>query len=577
MDVTIEKNLRVPMRDGIELVTDVYRPAGAEQCPVILIRTPYNKDGMAGGDDSFNTLLTVQHGYAVVVQDCRGTGASPGEFAPFVNEASDGADALAWVVAEPWCSGEVGMAGASYFGMTQWLAASESPQVVKAIVPVFSSPRAHDGWAYQGGAFHLNFSLFWFAGLIAPTQVVRGMRQGTADPAELGALFAALNKIDELFRRLPLTDMPEIAARTPDYFEWLAHPAPDDFWQQRQPADLSQIGTPALMVGGWYDVFLRGTIASYEAIKSSSGSAPHARLIIGPWAHANPSGSYPERDFGPMSGLGAADVVGATLSWFDRHLKGIEPEDDSEAPVRIFVMGPNIWRDELDWPLPDTVFTEYHLHSTGLANHALGDGTLTGEPASQEPPDSYLYDPRDPVPTVGGSVLLPGAFVSANSGPRDQAEIEERHDVLCFTGAPLADDLEVTGPVELVLFASSSALDTDFTAKLVDVSPDGRAELVTDGILRARYRESLSRPQLLKPGEVYEFLIELGATSRVFPAGHRIRLDISSSNFPRFDRNTNSGGTIAADGSDDLVVALNRVFHDGQHPSRLVLPLIDRS
>jgi len=240
-------------------------------------------------------------------------------------------------------------------------------------------------------------------------------------------------------------------------------------------------------------------------------------------------------------------------------------------------MGIDQWRDEQDWPLPDTAFTPYYLHSGGGANTPAGDGALSTEAPGDEPADSYTYDPRDPVPTTGGATFLPGLFIAANAGPRDQRPLDDRRDVLTFATPPLERDTEVTGPIELVLYVASDARDTDFTGKLVDVHPDGRAELLTDGILRARYRDSMSEPSLLEPGTVYELRIDVWPTSNVFKAGHRIRLDVSSSNFPRFDRNTNSGGTIATDGPDDLVVAVNQVFHDREHPSHLVLPIIDRT
>jgi uncharacterized protein len=276
-----------------------------------------------------------------------------------------------------------------------------------------------------------------------------------------------------------------------------------------------------------------------------------------------------------MAGSTAADVIGEQVRFFDRHVKG-EQSLDAGPPVRIFVMGANVWRDEDDWPLPDTRFTAYYLHSGGRANTADGDGALATQPPEDEPADAYTYDPRDPVPTVGGQTLMPGFWVSANAGPRDQHEVERRRDVLCYTTAPLEQDTEVTGPIELVLYASSSARDTDFTGKLVDVDPDGRAVILTDGILRARYRSSLSAPELLDPGEIYELHIDLWATANVFKAGHRIRLEVSSSNFPRFDRNTNTGGAIAHERDGDMVSADNRVFHDATRPSHVLLPLIVR-
>jgi putative CocE/NonD family hydrolase len=310
--------------------------------------------------------------------------------------------------------------------------------------------------------------------------------------------------------------------------------------------------------------------------RGGSAAARRPQLIIGPWAHGNSRGVFAERTYGTMGSSLAFDLGGAHLRWFDHHLCGIDNGVEDEPAVRLFVMGPDVWRDEADWPLPDTQFTAFHLRGGGRANTSEGDGGLTTDPAGNEPADVYVYDPRDPAPTVGGGTILPGAHVSANAGPRDQTTVEARADVLCYTSDRLEADVEVTGPVTLLLFASSSARDTDFTGKLVDVHPDGRAEIATDGILRARYRESAACPELLVPGRVYELHIDLGATARIFPAGHRIRLEVSSSNFPRFDRNTNTGGRIAGDAVCDFVRAVNRVYHDTEQPSRLILPIIDR-
>jgi putative CocE/NonD family hydrolase len=287
-------------------------------------------------------------------------------------------------------------------------------------------------------------------------------------------------------------------------------------------------------------------------------------------------GWFPERSYGLAAGIEAADLTGLQLRWFDWLLRGTDTGLAGDKPVRLFVMGANVWRDEDDWPLPGTEYVDYFLHSRGRANTAGGDGGLSADAPGDEPEDVYLYDPRDPVPTTGGPTFLPGLFIGANAGPRDQRVVESRHDVLCYTSEPLAEPVEVIGPVLAVLHVSSSAPDTDFTAKLVDVAPDGRAENLADGILRARYRESLSEPSPLEPGRVYQVTVDLVATAVVFAAGHRIRLEVSSSNFPRFDRNTNTGGVIAGEGEADLRQAVNRVHHTRALPSRLVLPVIRR-
>ncbi len=296
-------------------------------------------------------------------------------------------------------------------------------------------------------------------------------------------------------------------------------------------------------------------------------------MVIGPWSHSNFTGSFPEREFGPTASSDAFDLTGFQLRWFDRWLNEADNGVDQELPVTLFVMGVDRWRTETDWPLPDTHYRPYHLRSSGQANTLHGDGTLSTEAPGDEPPDAYLYNPLRPVPTVGGQVILPGANAM---GPRDQRAVETRDDVLVYSTPVLDRPVEVTGPIELRLFAASSARDTDFTGKLVDVYPDGRAMILTEGILRARYRESATAPELLEPDAVYDLRLDLWATANVFLPGHRIRLEVSSSNFPRFGRNSNTGGEIANEPADQYRPAINRIFHDLSHPSRLILPIIER-
>jgi putative CocE/NonD family hydrolase len=315
-------------------------------------------------------------------------------------------------------------------------------------------------------------------------------------------------------------------------------------------------------------------------MKQRGGSAvarQHQRLLIGPWPHGLWTGVFPERNYGLAANGNMMDLVGIQLRWFDHWLKGVENGVEQDKSVKIFVMGLDQWREEDDWPLPDTQFRRYYLQSGGRANSAAGDGMLSTEaPTAEEAEDVYLYDPRRPVPTVGGAILLSQAG-GMDQGPRDQRSVEARDDVLCYSTPTLEQPMEVTGPIELVLFVSSSARDTDFTGKLVDVSLDGRAEILTDGILRARYRESFSQPKRLEPGQIYELRLDLCATSNLFKAGHRIHLEVSSSNFPRFDRNTNTGGTIETETAQDVVQAVNHVYHDVAHPSHLLLPIIERN
>ena len=573
MQLTIEKHLQVPMRDGVMLATDVYRPAGAGPFPVVMMRLPYNKEQPVLLFLAGDILRVAQAGYAVVVQDCRGTWASEGEFSPYFQEAEDGADAIAWAAAQVWSTGEVGMMGASYYGATQWLAATQAPPALKAIAPFITTDQYHEKWTYQGGAFQLGFMLQWASVTFGVAEAVRRVMRGAGDAAGVGSAIGAADAVAANYWHLPLCELPEVAKLTPYVKDWLAHPDYDDYWRAAAPCEhYENITTPALNFGGWYALVLGGTLANYAAMK---GRAPQ-KLVIGPWVHGYNGGVYPARNFGLMAHDGVADVTAAQIRWFDHFLKGQANGVLDEPPVKIFVMGPDVWREEADWPLPDTDWQQWYLHSAGSAGTKAEDGVLAKHTPGDEPADSYLYDPRNPVPTVGGASFLPGLFIAANAGPRDQREVEQRADVLCYTSEVLTADMEVTGPVRLVLYVSSSAVDTDFTGKLVDVHPDGTALILTDGILRARYRESLSTQKLMTPGEVYRIEIDLVATANVFAAGHRIRLEVSSSNFPRFDRNTNSGGVIAQETEADFVRATNTVWHDDVRASHLILPVIAR-
>jgi putative CocE/NonD family hydrolase len=384
--------------------------------------------------------------------------------------------------------------------------------------------------------------------------------------------------MDEVFARLPERDHPLLTAIAPYLSEWLDHPERDEYWVRLSARGQAVPDTPVLNLGGWHDLFLGGTIDDYLALRARTEEpdAHRQRLVIGPWAHGATSGLFPERSFGVQSGLDGADMTGAQLAWFKEHLTG-SPPATSPSPVRIFVMGPDIWRDEPDWPLPDAEYVDYFLGSTSDARTSGGDGTLSTASGTGAASDSFVYDPADPVLTCGGATFLPGLFIGANAGPRDQTRTEARQDVLCYTTEPLDRSMEVTGPVRARLFVSSSAVDTDFTATLVDVHPGGRAELVCDGIVRCRYRTSTTRAEFLDPGTVYEIEVDLVATAYVFAAGHRLRLDVSSSNFPKFDRNPNAAVPVADARPADLVVATNTVWHDSTRPSRLVLPVIRRS
>jgi putative CocE/NonD family hydrolase len=578
----MESNIAIAMRDGVTLYADIYRPDGDGPYPTILQRTPYDKTA-ALTNTMLDPIKAAKAGFAVVIQDTRGRFDSEGEFYAFRDDIDDGYDTVEWAAAQPWSNGKVGMYGASYVGATQWLAATSRPPHLVTIVPTVTASNYHDGWTYQGGAFELGFNMSWTLAqlTLANFKNVSGVHDV---PGERRAeLIKAIDGMTDGFGFAPAKDYPHLNAGLADYYyDWLAHPDFDDYWKKLCIEEHhSEIDVPALHVGGWYDIFLGGTIRNFLGMKKSGANATARsgqRLIIGPWQHGARGTTMAGRHyFGVMADATAIDVDGTHLRWFDHWLNEPAANGGSngimdEAPVRIFVMGDDVWREEQEWPLARAQETKYYLHGCGKANSKHGDGSLGTAAPNGESPDVFLYNPADPVPTAGGALCCNPYF--AANGAYDQNEVEERADVLVYTTPPLERDLEVTGPVTVTLFAATSATDTDFTAKLVDVCEDGCARNLTDGIIRARYRESMSNPSLLEPGRAYRYEIDLWATSNVFKAGHRIRLEISSSNFPRFDRNTNTGNIIAED--TELKPALQTVFHDGQQASYVSLCIVPR-
>jgi putative CocE/NonD family hydrolase len=553
----VTRDCAVPTRDGVRLATDIYMPPDPGPFPVVLHRLPYGKhQAMSIGE----ITTFVDAGYAVAIQDTRGRFSSEGEFSPFANERSDGEDVLAWLVEQSWCDGTVAMVGASYHGATQWMAAASAPSCLRAIAPAFTSVDYYDGWIYRGGAFQLGFALYWTMRFLALSYFQRQKEPSPGASAELKDLISSIDNMSEVYETRPLVDAP-LPARAAYYSDWLRHPARDDFWEALDIERLHQkVAAPSLIIGG---------ARKY----GTSDVSRNPRLIIGPWAHGVLGGEFPEASFGTNADAAMLPLIHEQIRFFDHHVRGLANGADLDPPVKLFVMGSNEWRTEESWPIPGTDFVPFYLHGDGRAG-TNDDGWLSTTVPRSEPPEVFSYDPCDPVPTIGGQTFLPGLRIAANSGPRDQRDVEHRPDVLLFTTLPLTRDVDVVGPVVLKLYASSSALDTDFTGKLVDVHPDGSSVILTDGILRARYRYSLSAPKPLHPGEVYELLIDLWGTANRFKAGHRIRLEISSSSFPRFDRNTNTGGAIAADGDSACVVAHNTIYHDRDRPSHLLLPMV---
>jgi uncharacterized protein len=544
-----ERDVAIPMRDGAVLRADVYRPQDGAPAAALVARTPYDRSFSLTPSAAVDPQRATAAGFAVVIQDVRGRFSSDGEFYPFRTDLDDGRDTVDWVAAQQWCSGAVGMTGRSFTAAAQYLAAIARPPALKAIVPVVIGSDMYDRWIYQGGAFQLGFNLFW-------THMMSdaGRRVSVADN----------------FRALPIATPPLLDDHDQRYYrDWLAHPTRDAFWDPVCIGErLKRVEVPALIVGGWYDLFLGGTLENYRRMRGEAATArarAGTRLLVGPWAHGSTYGAYPDHSFDVFGADAGIDLDALQLRFFARHLRGERTESDDEPPVRIFTMGVNRWRDEDSWPPPRASPAPWYLHAGGV---------LSPEPPAEEPPDSYVYDPADPAPTIGGPTSLPGKFMRTNSGPLDQTPLESREDVLVYSSAPLQRPLEVTGPLTCVLHAATSALDTDFVAKLCDVAPDGFSRILAEGILRARYLGGFDAGRPITPEEVYEYEIDLVATSNVFLAGHRVRLLVTSSSFPRFDRNANTGNPIGSDSYDDLVSARQTIFHDGARPSHLRLPVV---
>ncbi|HEV2206569.1 MAG TPA: CocE/NonD family hydrolase, partial [Candidatus Acidoferrales bacterium] len=487
--VIIEHNVPVRMRDGVILRADIYRPKADGKYPVLLTRTPYNKVS-----EMYLGPIAVEHGYVLIAQDTRGRYASEGEWYPFKHESDDGYDTVEWAASLPYSDGKVGMYGGSYVGATQYLAAIANPPHLAGIFPTVTASNYHNGWTYQGGAFEQWFNESWTTGLAMNTLERRADETGNA---------LAGTKV------LPLMDYPILnpvseTGIAPYFRDWLAHPNYDSYWKQWSiEAHYGNIHVPVYSSGAWYDIFLRGTLRNYMLLKTQSGSDEarrNQRLIVFVGGHAGgwDTPKVGAVDFGPKLPI---DLNAVMFRWYDSILKGIDNGMASEKPVRIFVMGKNEWRDEADWPLARAVTTYYYLHSEGKANSVRGDGTLSTTRPEGDTHDQFVYDPADPVPTIGGPLCC-GALPTG-LGPEDQRPAEDRDDVLVYTTPAFTKDTEVTGPVSLDLYISTSAVDTDFTGKLVDVWPNGFAQDLTEGILRLRYRESEEMPELASPGQIY--------------------------------------------------------------------------
>jgi len=560
--VRLQLGAMIPMRDGVKLSSDFYFPDVEGKFPAILIRTPY--DNSSARYDRYGKFYA-SRGYAVCIQDCRGRYDSEGQWYPFVGEEYDGFDTIEWMASQPWSNGKVGMTGVSYVGFVQWMAASEQPPHLTCIFS-YGSPSDifGDTW-FSFGTLYLMDSITWAFMMDGRTNQNMGVHDW-------------LNLKDHL----PLLTLDEFVGRKIGFWkDWLSHRHWDEYWaKQGLKGKFGKINVPSVTVTGWYDDGQHGSLENYYGLmkEGTEQARKNAKLIIGYWRHGGP---YPHTEnyytklgdfeFGPDALL---DLESYELRWFDYWLKGHPNKIMNEPKVKLFILGENTWREEKEWPLPDTKYTKFYFHSGGKANTLYGEGSLDTIAPGKEPPDEYTYDPADPVPSIRGGT---GARGGISSDPIDQRINEKRMDVLCYTSDVLKEELEVTGTIEIVLYAASSAVDTDFCGKLIDVHPNGAAYNVcyaASGFLSARFRESLDNPSLIEPGKVYKYEISLRPTGIVFKKGHRIRVEISSSDFPIFNRNLNTGKNPYT--STEMVKANQTIFHSAEYPSHIVLPVIDR-
>ncbi len=559
VDVRLLHDQRVPMRDGVTLSADVYLPLSGGARPALIQWTPYESTR-----ERFiaRCVWYAQHGYAAIIVDVRGRYESGGQFYPWVTDGIDAHDTLTWAAAQPWCNGRIGTWGRSYGGLVQWqLAHLGHPNLVCVAPQVIHDDYFWDGY-FTGGAFQLALTLG--AGALWSSALALITGPSAAD--------IVLN--ERIFRHLPLIDLDEvIIGRKVDYWrDWWDHQTNDEWWQQfhHRPEKLD---VPIFQQGGWFDPYSGSHLRKFAAI----GDRVPSRVMMGPWSHEEEVETFKgDVDLGQAS---VKRIVDHEIVFYDRFLKEADNDWDERPPLELFVLGANEWRAEQEWPLARTDFTRWYLGSGGRANTLAGDGTLgPGEPGAGEPSDSYSYDPEDPVPTVGGvnSVLTmtQGAQTPILPGPRDQRVLERRDDVLCYTSEVLDRDLDVVGPVEVVLYAASSAKDTDFIVRISDVFPNGKAIFMTEGIIRARYRKSEAGEsvELLEPGEVEEYRVRCYPIANVFKRGHRVRLDLTSSSFPRFSRNLNTGEDVAT--GTRMEVARQTVLHTSAYPSHVVLPVL---
>ncbi len=573
--IRADRNVAMPMRDGTVLRADIYRPQDSEKHPAILMRTPYNKIPTARNDFVIPAEAAFA-GYVVVIQDIRGRFASEGEWGGTprrATEGQDGYDSVEWMAAQPWCDGNVGSAGGSYLASLQWQTAIERPPHLKAMAPWIGTAGPIYEQTLLAGIVTLHIPVGWVPAM-AVDVIDRMEKAGQDVTAMRRMIHRAIFNPAEVYNYLPLKDVPQFALPGVQelWKSWAVNivPPPQLAPLARWPYD--KVEVPCYYVSGWYDLFTWAAFKNFIDMRQKGGSQ-RARegqhIFVGPWTHASqmPNAIVGDMHFGPTANAVGARVAEHQMAFFDKYLRG---EDVAMPAVRYFVMGLNQWRTADAWPLPQTKWRRFFLHSSGDAATSAGHGVLSQEEPKEEPPDTFVYDPFSPVPTTGGRLLPISGMIN---GPRDQSYVERRSDVMCYTTPQLRADLEVTGPIEFHLSAATSARDTDFAVKLVDVHPDGRAYNVAEGIIRARYRKSIFEPELPTPGQTYQYIIDMANISQVFRTGHCVRIDVTSSNFPGFDRNMNTGNQPGED--KDGVRATQTIYHDSTALSYIDLPIIE--
>ncbi|GBQ09949.1 putative acyl esterase [Swaminathania salitolerans LMG 21291] len=572
--VTRQTDVPARMRDGTVLRADIYSPRTDRKVPVLLMRTQYGKDAAQVAPSRYQSpAWFASHCYIVVVQDIRGQGKSGGTFYEYRHDRLDGYDTVEWAARLPGADGQVAMYGSSYVGATQWLAATATPPSLKAIVPSNTGDDYFDGWSYEDGAFRLAFIEPWMLETIAASAAAN-----RGDDALSKQLFADGKNASVWLGFTPYGRFPPLHPDDPDvapyFYDTLAHPVRDAYWEAFEiRTHYDKVKIPVLAFDGWYDSFLQGAINNFNGMRVAGGSdmaRRNQRLVIGPWEHIG--WGRPDSVVSPrlkaIGSVGNSPVNILTIRFLDHVLKGQENGYRDGPRVDYFTMGENRWHSADGFPVRGTRYTTWYLGSAGRANSSMGDGTLSRSPATGAAKDRFIYDPANPVPSLGGHSCC--AWTSGPQGQFDQSPIEQRPDILVFTSEALARPLNVTGPITVDLYASTDAPDTDFTAKLVDVAPDGSAINLNNGIIRASYRDSLEHPTPVEPGKVYRYRIKVWPTSNLFLAGHRVRLEISSSDYPQFAPNPNTGAPLAS--AKGYRKAEQIIWHDKAHPSSVILP-----